>query len=273
MSEPAPGRPDITLVRAPNPGPMTLSGTNTYVVAGSERAYVIDPGPDAAGHLDAVREAAAQWGGVAGVLITHSHLDHTAGVAALGAPVLYGKVGDGEEGAAMMKVFAAGFGPPDPVLATEPAPASTVAGFEVVPTPGHAADHVCFIHGDVCFGGDLILGEGSTIVPPAAAGGSLADYMRSLERVAALGARLLAPGHGPWITDPAAKITEYQEHRKDRERRLAEALDGGERSRAELLARVWDDVPEALQPAAAIAMQAHLEKLAGEGHDLSTLTT
>ena len=104
MSEPAPGRPEITLVRAPNPGPMTLSGTNTYVVAGSERAYVIDPGPDDAGHLDAVREAAAQWGGVAGVLITHSHLDHTAGVAALGAPVLYGKVGDGEEGAAMMKV-------------------------------------------------------------------------------------------------------------------------------------------------------------------------
>ena len=95
--------------------------------------------------------------------------------------------------------------------------------------------------------------------------------MRSLERVCSLGAPPARPGHGPWITDPAAKIAEYREHRNERERRLVEALDGGERSRAALLARVWDDVPEALRPAAAIAMQAHLEKLAGDGRDLSGL--
>jgi glyoxylase-like metal-dependent hydrolase (beta-lactamase superfamily II) len=141
----------------------------------------------------------------------------------------------------------------------------TVGPFTVIATPGHAPDHVAFLLGDVCFCGDLILGTGSSIVPPASAGGSLADYMRSLDAVAALDAKLLAPGHGPWITDPAAKIAEYREHRLDRERRLVAALERGERSRAALLAEVWDDVPEQLRPAAGFAMQAHLEKLAAEG--------
>ena len=145
-----------------------------------------------------------------------------------------------------------------------PEPAQ-VGPFTVVPTPGHAADHVCFVLGDVCFCGDLILGGGSSIVPPAAGGGSLADYMRSLAAVGALDARLLAPGHGPWITDPAAKIAEYTEHRLARERALVAALDAGERSRSRLLDEAWADVPDPMRPAAALAMQAHLEKLAAEG--------
>jgi glyoxylase-like metal-dependent hydrolase (beta-lactamase superfamily II) len=140
-----------------------------------------------------------------------------------------------------------------------------IGPFTVVATPGHAADHVVFVREGVCFCGDLILGTGSSIVPPGAGGGSLADYMRSLDTVAALDLELLAPGHGPWITDPAAKIAEYREHRLDRERRLIEALGRGERSRAALLAEVWDDVPEQLRPAAAIAMQSHCEKLEAEG--------
>ena len=143
---------------------------------------------------------------------------------------------------------------------------ATVGPFTVVPTPGHAADHVCFVLGEVCFCGDLILGSGSTIVPPAAGGGSLADYMRSLELVAALGADLLAPGHGPWITDPAAKIAEYLEHRRERERRLRR----GARARRALARRAarrgsGTTSPRSMRPAAAIAMQAHLEKLAAEG--------
>ena len=101
---------------------------------------------------------------------------------------------------------------------------------------------------DVCFCGDLILGKGSTIVPPAAGGGSLADYMRSLDAVAALDVELLAPGHGPWITDPAAKIAEYLEHRLERERRLIEALERGERSRAALLDRGLGRRPRAAAP-------------------------
>ena len=134
-----------------------------------------------------------------------------------------------------------------------------------MPTPGHATDHVCFVRGGVCFCGDLILGQGSSIVPPRAGGGSLTAYMDSLRRVGDLGAGLLAPGHGPWITDPAAKVSEYIEHRESRERALLAALDSGERSRERLLAIVWSDVPDVLRPAAAVAMQAHLEKLAAEG--------
>jgi glyoxylase-like metal-dependent hydrolase (beta-lactamase superfamily II) len=248
LAEAAPGHPEIERILAPNPGPMTLEGTNTYVVG----AYVIDPGPDDAAHLQAVRDAVA--GDIAGVLLTHGHSDHTAGVVSLGAPVLWGVVAAGDETAGL-----AASGRP---AAEHP---ESIGPFRLVPTPGHAADHVCFVLGEVCFCGDLILGRGSSIVPPRAAGGSLSDCMDSLRRLADLDLGLLAPGHGPWITDPQAKIAEYIEHRLDRERRLVDALDTGERSRARLVATVWDDVPEPLRPAAAVAMQAHLEKLADEG--------
>jgi len=229
---------------------MTLQGTNTYVV-GEGPAYVIDPGPADEVHVKAVRDAAEARGGIAGVLLTHSHADHTSAVPLLGAPLRFGQVGSGDE-------------------LSGPAPTASpaiedVGPFAVVPTPGHAADHVCFVLGDVCFCGDLILGEGSAIVPPASLGGSLADYMDSLERVRELDADLLCPGHGPWITEPAAKVTEYIEHRLMRERRLVAALQAGERSRERLLDEVWDDVPPVLRPAAGMAMEAHLEKLAAEG--------
>jgi glyoxylase-like metal-dependent hydrolase (beta-lactamase superfamily II) len=158
------------------------------------------------------------------------------------------------------------------VRGSAPRPDSDAGPFRVIATPGHAGDHVVFVRDGVGFCGDLILGQGSSIVPPQAAGGSLADYMRSLERVAELDLQLLCPGHGPWITDPAARIAEYREHRLDRERRLVAALEAGERSRRALQAAVWDDVPERLQPAAALAMQAHLEKLAGEGMRLRELS-
>jgi glyoxylase-like metal-dependent hydrolase (beta-lactamase superfamily II) len=102
-------------------------------------------------------------------------------------------------------------------------------------------------------------------VGPRDFGGSLADYMASLRRLQQLDLDLLLPGHGPRIDDPAAKIAEYITHRQGREDRLVAALERGERSRARLLAEVWDDVPEQLRGPAAVAMQAHLEKLADEG--------
>jgi len=108
-----------------------------------------------------------------------------------------------------------------------------------------------------------VLGDGSSFVPPD--GGSLAAYLDSLERLRAADPELLCPGHGPYITDPGAKIDEYLEHRLMRERRLLAELDQGERSRTRLLGRVWDDVPEGLRPAAAVVMEAHLQKLDAEG--------
>src|SRR3954447_19277328 len=222
----APGHPEIARFVAPNPGPMTLGGTNSYVV-GSNPAYVIDPGPEIDAHVQALRAEADRRGGLGGILLTHSHADHAAAAPLLGAPIV------------------------------EAGP------MEVIPTPGHAEDHVCFLMDGVCFTGDLILGEGSTLVPPD--GGSLSAYLDSLQRIAELDLELLCPGHGPYVTDPDAKVREYIEHRLDRERKLVAALDGGERSPARLLDAAWDDVPVETRPAAAVVMQAHLEKLDADG--------
>jgi glyoxylase-like metal-dependent hydrolase (beta-lactamase superfamily II) len=236
----APGHAEILRLVAPNPGPMTLAGTNTYLY-GSEPCVVIDPGPDDAGHLEAVRGAAEKRGGIGLVLLTHGHGDHAAGAERLGVEVVL-PVGGDEHG-----------------------------GLRALATPGHAADHVCFLTADgVCFSGDLVLGEGSTFVPPD--GGSLAAYMDSLRLLQAEPLELLCPGHGPWVTDPRAKLAEYVEHREMRERRLLAALERGERSREALLAEVWDDVPAEVRPAAALVMEAHLQKLEAEGRLPSELT-
>ena len=223
---------------------MTGEGTNTYLY-GSGPCAVIDPGPDDVGHLEAVRDAAEERGGVGVVLLTHSHGDHV----------------DGAERLAEIAAAGAAAGWPPVVL---PRDGEEHAGLRAVATPGHAADHVCFLTDDgVCFSGDLVLGEGSTFVPPD--GGSLIAYMDSLHRMQAEEIELICPGHGPWVTDPAAKLAEYVEHREMRERRLLAALQRGERSRAALLADAWADVPTELRPAAALVMEAHLQKLRTEG--------
>jgi len=241
----APGHPEIERIVAPNPGPMTLGGTNTYLY-GSGPCVVIDPGPDDAGHLDAVRAAGEERGGIGLVLLTHSHGDHAAGAERL---------------VAMVAEAGSRVGVASTIL---PADGEEHGGLRAVATPGHAADHVCFLTVDgVCFSGDLVLGEGSTFVPPD--GGSLAAYMDSLRLLQAEPLELICPGHGPWVTDPAAKLIEYVEHREMRERRLLAALDRGERSREALLAEAWDDVPAEVRPAAALVMEAHLQKLAAEG--------
>lgn len=229
--EPAPGHPDIVRIVAPNPGVMTLEGTNTYLV-GADPAFLIDPGPADAGHSAAIRDACERRGGLGGVLLTHSHGDHAEGAPLLRAPLL------------------------------EPGDAGR-AGLEALATPGHAEDHVCYLRDGVCFSGDLILGEGSSFVPPD--GGSLRAYLESLRRLGERELELICPGHGPWVTDPAAKLEEYIEHRLERERKLIAALERGERSRAALLDAAWDDVPAELRGAAAVVMEAHLQKLAAEG--------
>jgi glyoxylase-like metal-dependent hydrolase (beta-lactamase superfamily II) len=211
---------------------MTLGGTNTYVY-GADPCFVIDPGPDDAGHVEAILEAGEERGGIGAFLATHSHDDHIGAAAVLDAEVLVPEGG------------------------------ATFGGLRALATPGHAADHVVFVSADgVAFCGDLVLGLGSTIVPPG--GNSLVAFLDSLALLAAEGLSLMCPGHGPWITDPAAKLAEYVEHRMMRERRLLASLDAGERSRAALLAAAWDDVPAELLPMAAMAMEAHLEKLEAE---------
>ena len=233
-SQNAPVSIDVQRLTSHNPGPMTLEGTNTYLV-GHEPTVVIDPGPDETEHIEAVRGAGEARGGIGTVLLTHSHGDHSDGVERLG------------------------------IEPAHPADGETIAGLTAIATPGHAADHLCFVIDSACFTGDLILGEGSTIVGPGEMGGSLSDYMSSLRRLQSLDLTVLYPGHGPEVRDPEAKIAAYLAHRQEREDRLVAALDRGERSREALLDEVWDDVPDQLRSAAAIAMQAHLEKLEDEG--------
>jgi glyoxylase-like metal-dependent hydrolase (beta-lactamase superfamily II) len=249
------------MVVAPNPGPLTLDGTNTYVVGPlpghGNAVYVIDPGPADPAHVAAVNEAVAERGQLAGALLTHSHADHSAAVPLLDAPLLWGSVGTGDETSAGSGAGAGNDGWPSQ------ADLGSVGPFGVVATPGHAVDHVALLLDRVGFCGDLVLGQGSSFVPPD--GGSLAAYMESLQRLRQLEPELLCPGHGPYIIDPDARIAEYLEHRLERERGLVDALGDGERSRAKLLDRVWDDVPAELRPVAGLVMQAHLEKLEFEG--------
>jgi glyoxylase-like metal-dependent hydrolase (beta-lactamase superfamily II) len=243
---------DIALVRADNPGPFTLSGTNTWVV-GRDPAHVVDPGPSLPEHVEAVAAEVERRGGLGGIALTHAHADHAEAVSALqercgAVPV-----------AASAAPVAAALEDADVALdeGARFGPLLTVA------TPGHSPDHLAFVAGTVCFSGDAVLGEGSVYVAPDP--GAMAGYLDGLRRLRALQLELICPGHGPPVDDPAAKLDEYIEHRLDRERRLVAALDRGLRSEVELLDEVWDDVPPGLRPAAAVTLRAHLGKLGDEG--------
>jgi len=218
-------------VRAANPSPLTLDGTNTYGAGG----WVIDPGPDDDAHLDAV--LAASGDSIEGIVLTHSHSDHSEGAESLaaragGVPVVLPS--DGEE----------------------------VGPFHALATPGHAPDHVCLLFGKTCFTGDTVLGEGSVFIAPGE--GSLSAYLDSLRRLRELDLDVLCPGHGPYVWEAAAKLDEYIAHRLERERLLVEALDAGARTEDQLLDHAWSDVPEHLRPAAGLTLRAHLEKLGDE---------
>jgi len=224
--------PGVVRVRAGNPSPLTLEGTNSYLVDG----WVIDPGPAEHAHLDALLEVAG--GRLEGIVLTHSHADHA-------------------EAAHPLADRAGGV----PVIL--PADGDRIGPLRALATPGHADDHVCLLAGKVCFAGDTVLGRGSAFIAPGE--GSLAAYLDSLRRLRALALDVICPGHGPYVRDPAAKLDEYLEHRLERERMLLQALDDGVRGEGDLLDRAWADVPEALRPAAALTLRAHLDKLDEEG--------
>jgi glyoxylase-like metal-dependent hydrolase (beta-lactamase superfamily II) len=226
---------DIALIRADNPSPLTLSGTNTWVV---ER-WVVDPGPALDAHLDAVTAELARRGGAEGIAVTHDHEDHVEGLDALRARL----------------------GEVPVVSARQGAVDGDVAGpLRVLALPGHSDDHLAFVAGRAAFVGDAVLGEGSVFVSS-----QLAAYLDGLRRLRELDLAVLCPGHGPPIWDVRAKLDGYLEHRLDRERRLLAALERGVRSEDELLDAAWDDAPAALRPFAAISLRAHLEKLRAEG--------
>lgn len=239
---------DIVGIRAVNPGPFTLSGTNSWIV-GRDPAWLVDPGPALDEHLVALKAEIDARGGLGGIALTHDHADHTGAVPGIrahypGAPLAGAgtgaakpdvKLGDGDA-----------FGP-----------------LQAIATPGHAPEHLAFVTGTAALTGDAVLGEGSVFVSPYP--GSLTAYLAGLAHLKDRELTVLCPGHGPVVHDPQAKLDHYISHRLDRERRLLAALGAGRRSVDELLDEVWADAPPQLRPAATVTLAAHLDKLDGEG--------
>jgi glyoxylase-like metal-dependent hydrolase (beta-lactamase superfamily II) len=251
-------------VLAPNPSPMTLEGTNTYVLAapGSDRAIVIDAGPPEQKHLDSVVAEAARAGQrIELILLTHGHPDHSGG-----APDLARQVGV-------------------PVRALDPAHRLGDEGLDegdvveldglevrVIATPGHSADSLCFLlpgaDGDVSgpdasvLTGDTILGRGTTVV--AHPDGRLADYLESLKRLQELGEARVLPGHGPELESAGAAATYYLAHREERLEQVRAALIAGDTTPQQVVERVYADVDRVLWPAAEMSVRAQLDYLSGQ---------
>ena len=231
------------LIPAGNPSEWTgPTGNNTWLLQGREPALV-DAGTGEPSHLEALERA---LGGAAliRVLITHWHPDHVKGLPALKDrwPRL---------------------------IVVERAGEAVQAGdgmLEIIPTPGHSPDHLCFFDRE---SGDLYCGDlartGGTIVIPARKGGDLREYLASLQRVRDLAPRRLLPGHGPIVEDPLALIDKYIAHRAEREQQILKAMLEGARTVDEIVRRVYPALPASLSEAAADSVRAHLAKLRDEG--------
>jgi glyoxylase-like metal-dependent hydrolase (beta-lactamase superfamily II) len=250
LTEPEPARgvalpvaPGIFRIVAKNPGPMTYHGTNTYLIADASGFAVLDPGPDDARHVSDI--LAASGGRVSRVLLSHGHVDHVGAlpalVAATGAPV-----------------FSATdrFGPP--VRDGE-----SVEGWVALATPGHAPDHLCFARDGVVFSADHVMSfSTSVVIPPD---GDMAAYMSGLRRMLLRTDRLLLPGHGPPMTEPAPFVEALLEHRLGRENSIRALLGERPRTAGEIVAALYVPLDPRLVRAAEANVLAHLLKLRAEG--------
>lgn len=238
----------VTLLRAPNAGPMTLEGTNTWVLRSTAGtgAVVIDPGPLDDAHLSAIAGHAP----VTAVLVTHGHHDHVEGAAELSR-----RLGG-------VPVHAA-----DPAHCVDTGPLTagvrTVAGLriEVLATPGHTADSLCFLAAGAVFSGDTVLGRGTTVV--AWPDGDLGAYLDSLERLTAY-PRMLLPGHGPARPDCAAVARAYLAHRRERLAQVRAALAAGADTPEAVVDVVYPDIDPAVRFAAEWSARAQLDYLSRE---------
>lgn len=252
-----PGSP-IRCFTAPNPGFLTLEGTNQYLL-GRREITVIDVALPSKENIDGISQEVESMGGarIGKILLTHIHRDHSGGALELkrrsGAKLGIHGSRSGYLGGEDFTFRAGDRIPYD--------------GGEliVIHTPGHESGHCCFYepeHG-VLFTGDHILGRGTTLVAPP--DGDMALYLQSLEKLLDLRLTLLLPGHGPRVTDPYAKVREYIDHRLMRERQILECLGAGCRTVPSMVGKIYTDIPPALMPAARLSAEAHLIKLRNEG--------
>lgn len=268
--------PGLRLIRAPNPSPMTYTGTNTYLL-GEGEVTVIDPGPALPAHLAAIGAALAPGERVAAILVTHAHLDHSQAAAPLaaatGAPVLaFGPAEAGRsavmDGLAATGLMRGGEGvdaafAPDRCLADGAILETSAGPLCAIHTPGHFQNHLCFDWGGRVFTGDTVMGWATSLVSPP--DGDMAAYMAALDRLAGLGARRFYPGHGPAVEDPPERLRALVQHRLTREAQVLAALAEHPGTATDLACRIYADTPPALLPAAARNVLAHLIDLAARG--------
>jgi glyoxylase-like metal-dependent hydrolase (beta-lactamase superfamily II) len=239
----------MTAVRrlvAPNPGPYTGPGTNTWLLDAGTVTVVIDPGPNDDSHLQAIQEA-LKGSTVGVVLVTHSHPDHL--------PLA-------DRLASMHKATVRRY----PELADGDVVRAGNLNVTALYTPGHSADHLCFWLAEdrALFTGDLVLGRGSSMVTYPE--GDVAAYLRSLERLIALKPTILFPGHWEPVVDAPHKLEEYRTHRLERDQQVRAALLRGPGTLRELARQVYGDYSaDQLKPAIEMTMRAHLQKLVNEG--------
>ncbi len=253
--------PRVLRVTADNGSMMTGPGTNAYFIGAADDWALLDPGPDDAGHIQALLAAAP--GRISRILVTHTHKDHSPAAQAIarasGAPT-FGRVADHPE-------WQDGSFAPTHVLVDgdrlELAPGVTL---RVIHTPGHASNHLCYLLEEekLLFTGDHLM-QGSTVVinPPD---GNMVAYLRALEGLFALELDWLAPGHGFLIERPHELVRKTIAHRLAREAKVLAALDGADQGLAEpeLLASVYADTPAKLHAMALRSLRAHLDKLLAE---------
>jgi glyoxylase-like metal-dependent hydrolase (beta-lactamase superfamily II) len=248
--------PLVRRVVADNPSHMTGPGTNTYLV-GVDEVAVIDPGPASKRHTDAII-GGAERDRIRWIVLTHTHPDHAPGATRLakatGAEIWgYSKR---EKSVRVDRALADG----DTIDGTE-------FRLEVLHTPGHAPNHLCFFLDEerMLFTGDTILGGMFSVVSPST-GGDMADYIATLERLRRIRRlRAIAPGHGEVIAEPRAKLDEYLKHRRDRERQVLKLVQRGPTRVKDIVATLYVDTPDPLLPVAAKQVYAHLKKLQAEG--------
>ena len=256
-------------VLAPNPSPMTLHGTNTYLI-GERDIAVIDPGPAIPAHLDAILAAIPQGGRITHILVTHSHLDHSPLAKILSqhaqAPVLAAGPSDWGRSPLMQSLAAtANLGGGEGVD-TEFAPDIQITEgrtlesedwqIGVLETPGHMANHLSFEWQGAVFSGDLVMDWSSSLVSPP--DGDMTNFMASVERLEDMAPRILYAGHGDPVTTPPARCAELIRHRRNREAQILDALNQGPATAKGLAKDIYADLNPKLLPAAERNTLAHL---------------
>ncbi len=263
--------PGVRRIVAANPSPMTFRGTNTYIL-GSEKLFLIDPGPDDPVHLQAILDTIGT-AGLQFIFVTHSHLDHSPLAATLalqtGAPVL--AFGDSQAGrsAVMQELAGSGlagggegvdpFFSPDQIVSDGEILATNEWQLEFIHTPGHMGNHMAVRWGDAIFTGDLVMGWASSLVSPP--DGDLTDFIASCEKLKTRKPEILYPGHGAPVPEAMKRINWLIDHRQERTADILTALAMKPQTIPMLTKEVYSETDPALHPAAARNIFAHLVHL------------